>query len=177
MLRALRALLHGVLRHRLLVRVPVLAQWAEVFVDGKLAQHRVLHGPSSTETYVGFAQRMGSTGGEKAFCFSMPRPVFEVAGQSSIEPEQDPEKLADIGSVRIDVHRTYQKRKGVESVGGRFRGADGFEPTDKKTAKSLGSTAAVRAGNAPPCSLLACRCIHFAQPTKGQKPLPTHVTR
>ena len=127
---------------------PVLAQWAEVFVDGKLAQHKVLCGPHSTQSFVGFAERMGHSGGEKAFCFSMPRPVFEVAGQSSIQPEQDPDKLADIGSVRVDIHKTNRLRKEVETDGssGRFRGAGEFEPTDKKTAKSLGSTAAVRAG-------------------------------
>ena len=131
---------------------PSPSQWAEVFVDGKRAQHFVLHGPSSTKTFVGFAQNMGHRGGEKAFCFSMPRPVFEVAGQSSIEPEQDPEKLADIGSVRIDLHRTSFLRREDKDLHG--AGVD-FDPTDKKTAKRVGSSAAVRAGATPHFSLPA----------------------
>jgi hypothetical protein len=144
-----------VVRHQVFVSVlhdePGACYWAQVFVDGKIAQRLMLKGPHCGKTFVGFAQRMGHTGGEKSFCFSMPRPVFEVAGRSNIEPEQDAEKLKEIGSVRIDLHKTLLIKTEVRTVssgfGGRHQGGGvDFEPTDKKTAKSLGSTAAVRAG-------------------------------
>ena len=118
---------------------------AEVFVDGRRAQHFVLHGPRDTKTFVGFAQRMGHAGGEKSFCFSMPRPVFEGAGRSNIEPEQDAEKLQEIGSVRIDLHETFFTKKEVR-IERRKAVVSTLSLREKKTAKSLGSTAAVRAG-------------------------------
>jgi hypothetical protein len=121
---------------------------AEVFVDGKRAQHFVLHGPRDTKTFVGFAQRIGHRGSEKSFCFSMPRPVFEVAGRSNIEPEQDEEKLIEIGSVRIDLHETFFTKKEVR-IERRKAAVSTLSLREKKTAKSLGSTAAVRAG--APC--------------------------
>lgn len=115
--------------------------WAEVFVDGVLAQHRVLRGPACSQNFVGFARRMGHGGGERAFCFSMPRPVFEVNGSSSAPPQQkDQEKLVEIGSVRVDIHETKLLKTLTEvSHGGRPGSASGkdidFTPTDKKTAK------------------------------------------
>ena len=113
--------------------------WAEVFVDGVRAQHRILQGPASREIFVGFTRRMGFGGGERAFCFSMPRPVFEVNGSSSAAPE-DPEKLVEIGSVRIDIHETSLRKTVTEAVKSPGLGvAEGqdidFTPTDKKTAK------------------------------------------
>jgi hypothetical protein len=75
----------------------------------------------------------------------MPRPVFEVAGRSNIEPEQDEEKLIEIGSVRIDLHETFFTKKEVR-IERRKAAVSTLSLREKKTAKSLGSTAAVRAG-------------------------------
>ena len=113
--------------------------WAAVFVDGVKAQHKILQGPASGHLFVGFARRMGHGGGERAFCFSMPRPVFEVNGHSSVPQEQDPEKLVEIGSVRVDIHETTVRDTWTEMTNpssGIAKGKDiDFTPTDKKTAK------------------------------------------
>ena len=66
----------------------------QVFIDGIRAQHFLLTGPRSSKTFVGFASRMGWSGGEKAFCFSMPRAVFEVNGQSNVQEVTDPLKVS-----------------------------------------------------------------------------------
>jgi hypothetical protein len=142
---------------------------AEVFVDGKRAQHFVLDGPRDTKTFVGFAQSIGHRGGEKSICFSMPQPVFEVAGRSNMEPEQDEEKLIEIGSVRIDLHETFFTKNEVRIERKQGGGVD-FEPTDKKTAQSLGDCCcACWCHNPSPClpnSQPAYFCIHFVPHTQ-----------
>lgn len=133
-------------------------------MDGIKAQRLLLKGANASATFVGFAEEMGHKGGERAFCFSMPRPSFEVNGRgvdtvntSSDMQEKDKEKLQEIGSLRVNFHETVLQSVRTEvsshSQGSSKRG-DGvdFTPTDKKTAKSVGSTAAVRAGPTLPGS-------------------------
>jgi hypothetical protein len=130
---------------------PVACYWARVFVDGQIAQHFVLQGPCCKQTSVGFAQTMGHAGGEKSFCFSVPPTVPKV-----IEPEQDAEKLIEIGSVRIDLHKTSLVRQDVKTVSSGFGDGVDFEPTDKDTAKMLGLAVVVFAGTTtllPACQI------------------------
>ena len=55
--------------------------WVECFVDGIKAQRLLLKGANASATFVGFAEVMGHRGSERAFCFGMPRPSFEVNGR------------------------------------------------------------------------------------------------
>ena len=50
-------------------------------MDGIKAQRLLLQEANSFATFVGFAEVMGHRGSERAFCFGMPRPSFEVNGR------------------------------------------------------------------------------------------------
>ena len=94
-----------------------------LYLDGELAQRKILDSNHFCHDFPGFAARMGYTGGERAFEFCIPPPArFLSKEEKERRGPRDPANMVELESIRVDIHRArflYRQEREGYGAGGR----------------------------------------------------------